>query len=319
MPESPSTNPDLGSRPVWTEIPVLIHGITPQMDPRGSKAEYDMLINSVNAALVERGKRPFSGRRIYVEWGWQSGQSTQKDRYLAELERKLMTGVHSALSQVSDFTLNPARFAYRPLRELFLFGVPDLFYYISTDGEKALRRHVFDYVARQIRELTRSPATHLSLTLFGHSAGSVIAHDLLFHLFSKRDPEKHEEPAMVQDLNPVRGLIRQGRLRIRRLFTFGSPLSILSLRSDSLIDKVRNDELLQPGNLGLRTSDGLSNPRWVNFWDQDDVISAPLSFLYANEDGVIEDHYVNMGSFFPTVHTAYWASMRMAEYIAETF
>ncbi len=305
--------------PVWMEIPVLIHGITPELNPRGSKTEYDLLIQNVNARLVRRGKRPFSSRRIYVEWGWQSGQSRQNDRYLAELERKTLAGVQRVLSGVNDFTLNPARLAYKPLRELFQLGLQDLFYYLSADGETALRRHVFEFVAKQIRELTRSPKAHLSLTLFGHSAGSVVAHDLLFHLFGMKDPKKKEESQIAEDLNPVRGLIKEGRLRIRRLYTFGSPLLILSLRSETMIDKLRNDVLLQPSNLGLLASDGLPNPRWVNFWDQDDVISAPLSFLYANEDQVVEDHYVNMGSFFPTAHTSYWASDAMADHIAETF
>lgn len=314
-----TTSRQPAAEPVWVEVPVLIHGITPQLNPRGSKLEYDLLIQTVNAALVVQRKRPFSTRRIYVEWGWESGQSTQKDRYLAELERKLLAEVQRELGAASDFTLNPVRLAYRPLRELFLLGVPDLFYYISADGEKALRRHVFEFIAKKIRELTRHKDTHLSLTLFGHSAGSVIAHDLLFHLFGKKDPEKDEEPAVAEDLNPVRGLIKDGRLRIRRLYTFGSPLSILSLRSDALIDKLRRDVLLDPRALGLRTSDGLSNPRWVNFWDQDDVISGPVAFLYANEEQVVEDHYVKVGSFFPTAHTGYWASEQMAKYIAQTF
>jgi hypothetical protein len=313
------TKPQPKAEVAWMEIPVLIHGITPELDPHGNTQEYDLLIRKINAALVRHGKRPFSSRRIYVEWGWQSGQSTQKDRYLAELEQKVLSGVQRELSGVNDFTLNPIRLAYKPLRELFILGVPDLFYYLSADGEKALRRHVFDFVAKKIRELTRNPKTRLSLTFFGHSAGSVVAHDLLFHLFGQKDPEKKEEPAIVQDLNPVRGLIKDGRLRIRRLYTFGSPLTILSLRSDTLVDKMRNDVLLQPRDLGLRAADDLSNPRWVNFWDQDDVISGPLAFLYANEDQVVEDRYVNVGSLFPTAHTSYWGSDDMADHIARTF
>ncbi|HEY2981099.1 MAG TPA: hypothetical protein VGJ22_07960 [Anaerolineales bacterium] len=310
-----TTDPETG----WTEVPVFVHGILPEADPASHAKEYNALLDAVNAALRRYGKRPFSSHRIYVEWGWDSRQSTQPDRYLAEVERKIAMHTNRAVKKTRDFTLNPLRLAYKPMRSLFFFGVADLFYYVSEDGETAVRTHVFDYVAGKIREMMRSPKTRLSLTFFGHSAGSLISHDLLFHLFGKKDAAKSEGPAMARDLNPVRGFIRHDRLRIRHLYTFGSPISTLALRSNSMIDKIRHSTLLQPRDIGLRASDRLPAPRWVNFWDQDDLFSGPVSFLYANRDGVIEDKYLNVGSFFPATHTTYWYSAEMADHIAKTF
>jgi len=77
--------------------------------------------------------------------------------------------------------------------------------------------------------------------------------------------------------------------------------------------------LLDTEDIGLRQADGLSNPRWVNFWDKDDLLAAPVSFLYDNSMGVIEDIPVNAGIILPSAHTDYWYSLEMANYIAKTF
>ena len=108
-------------------------------------------------------------------------------------------------------------------------------------------------------------------------------------------------------------------LRVRRFYTFGSPISLLSIRAHSLINKLRNHQLLDTEDIGLRQADGLSNPRWVNFWDKDDLLAAPVSFLYDNSVGVIEDMPVNAGIVLPSAHTDYWYSLEMANHIAKTF
>jgi len=307
------------SEPVWVEIPVLIHGITPQADPRGSTTEYNTLIEAVNTALIRQHKHPFSRYRIYVEWGWDSGQSKQPDLYLAEAERKIGAQMQAGLGAIREFSLNPLHLVYPQVRPLFLYGLPDLFYYLSEDGETALRNHIFEFVALEIRELMQSPDVHISLTLFGHSAGSIIAHDLLFHLFGKKDPKKSEGASLARKVDPVRELADQGRLRVRRLYTFGSPLLLVSMRSDSLVGKLVNGTPMQPGDLGLRASDGLSSPRWVNFWDQDDLISGPVAGLYAKQDQTVQDKHINVGWFFSGAHTSYWGSPAMTDYIAKTY
>ncbi len=305
----------------WVEVPVLIHGITPEPDPQGHAEAYRALMDGVNGALRRQGKQPLSSHRIDVEWGWESGQSREDDRYLAEVEQKINSTVGRALDAARDFTLNPLRLAYRPIRGLLLFGAGDLFYYVSADGERALRTHIFGFIAQKLREIMRSPRAGVSLTLFGHSAGSVIAHDLLYHLFGEKESAAHksEDASIVSSMDVLRGLRKEGRLRLRRLYTFGSPISSLALRANTLVEKIRAGSPLEPADIGLRDSDGFPNPRWVNFWDQDDIASAPVAFLYNNQGGVIEDKYVNMGSFFPASHNAYWSSGEMADYIARTF
>ncbi len=108
------------------------------------------------------------------------------------------------------------------------------------------------------------------------------------------------------------------RLRVRRLYTFGSPLAAWFIRANSLLEKIVNGQQLKVDDIGLQADPGLDNPRWVNFWSLTDVAAFPLNFLYDQTD-VVEDHYLNVGWIFPNTHGAYWSSSKIAKYIAKTF
>jgi len=204
----------------------------------------------------------------------------------------------------------------------------DAMYYVSQDGEQTVREHVFTSLCDQImKRLNENPSAKISLTVLGHSAGSLIAHDFLYQLFSNRK-QKESDVAEVHHLRSLVGEAeRQGdisqpyeRLRVRRLYTFGSPIAAWFIRANSLLAKVMDKEPLKVADLGLVPQEDLVNPRWVNFWSLTDVASFPLSFLYDDQD-VVKDEYVDPGLIFPSTHTAYWGSpkVKMAERIARTF
>jgi len=86
----------------------------------------------------------------------------------------------------------------------------------------------------------------------------------------------------------------------------------MSIRSEALIKKLMNNQKLNPKDLGVRDSDGLANPRWVNFWDRDDIAAFLVEFLYNNENKVIEDKYLDLGDVFPPCHSKYWTSAELA-------
>jgi len=343
----------------WIEIPVFIHGVTPdrdpekdlrdpithQLDPRRGvhDAEYASLFQLIQRALDDlpehlrvdkpNWKEPLepASQPIKIEWGWglespggNSGalQSEQMDRYLAEVERKVADRVIAIEKSIQDRTINPLRSVYQYVRrDVFPYAVPDLFYYVSRDGELTLRKRIFTYLCDEIERRAKAPA-RVSLTLIGHSAGSVIAHDLLFHLF--RQEKDKEVPAV----NRLRARVEAKELRVRRFYTFGSPITALMFRSNSLVEKVMTGSQLNPENLGLRSSDKLklSVPRWVNFWDIDDILSFPVEPFYrknASDEVVVEDHYIDddfdfARDWFPKVHNSYWRSPKVAQYIAET-
>jgi hypothetical protein len=306
----------------WLEVPIFIHGVSYEEKPPDHKLEYGSLLKAINTGLKERGK-PVLSKPLYVEWGREYPGSKGMDQYLAIVESRLNTLVKESMGP-GNYSSVPI--IYKTIRELIFFALDDLMYYVSSDGETALRKHVFRDVADRVMKLANQKSNRISLTFISHSAGTLIAHDLLYHLYGK----KYKRGELAE--NELKGIMKYARkigsaetsstlLRIRRLYTFGSPLSLLSVRSNALINKLRAKkiQLLDTEDIGLRAADGLANPRWVNFWDKDDLIAAPVAFLYKNTTGVIEDVPVNAGAWLPAAHTNYWFSLEMANYIANTF
>ena len=302
----------------WVEIPVFIHGITTARQPGSHEKQYGELRHIIDQALMKHGKRPFAEASIEVEWGWGLYEYREDEfnmhRYLATAQRLLGEQVSGASRGRRDITLSPTRKAHQIVREILIRGFSDIFYYVSNDGETSIREDIFNELCYKINERDKEHKA-VSLTIFAHSAGTIIAHDLLYHLFREKEGED------VEMMSIVRRLVKQGRVRIRRFYTMGSPLIPLAFRADSLLAKIMKGEKLHPETLGLRQKDGLSNPRWVNFWDQDDIISYPLAFLYETVDSepVVEDRYIDIGDIFPGVHEKYWNSRKLADYVAQTF
>jgi hypothetical protein len=314
-----SASPKAPANLEWIEIPIFIHGITPNKFPATSKREYAQLLDGVSNALKAEHKTGFSSEPIYIVWGVPTTPSQTKgnDQYLAQVEREIAADVRKSMGSAYEI---PWLFfgIYAKIRDFFFYGVSDLFYYVSADGESALREHIFRYVAQTINTLDRDKDLHFSITMFGHSAGSVIAHDLLYHLFAKKSQETRGTQ-MFSQMEKLRKMVKEGRLRLRRLYTFGSPISPLTLRADSLVNVFRADKLLDPAEIGLSDNGQLSDPRWVNFWSRYDVASYPVAFLYSNTSGLIHDQEIHSSLSPAAAHAGYWKSREMAQYIARNF
>src|SRR5688572_14656925 len=295
----------------WIELPIFIHGISPESDPGTGEEGYLQLLGRIQEALKQYPGKALSDEKIFVTWGVPTKQSRDQgtDQYLAEVERKIQAKVKDSMG--TAYT-NPFGLTGH-VRDLLFFGMADLIYYISADGERELRDHVFSYISKKIQQLDRGAGTdYFSLTFFAHSAGSVIAHDLLFHLFTARARKSEKDADYCEEIEALRDMVEEGRLRIRRLYTFGSPISLLVLRASSLVNKFRAGELFKPRAIGFKNDDLLAAPRWVNFWARHDLISYPVEFLYDNEDGLIEDHHINSHISPISAHTGYWCSDEMA-------
>jgi len=321
----------------WTEIAVFIHGITPGREP-GKKDDpgtlYGVLFENIQKELVKQNKKKLDAA-IKVIWNWHPDDDSPMfvDQSLAAAERLIGDRINereqkiSAVNRLHFFLWNTI---YKIGRDIMLYGLADAMYYVSHDGEKTVRDHVFKYLCDQIMDwLTQNnsgESRKISLTVLGHSAGSLIAHDFLYQLFSNRTPkptdvpELHQLRDMTVNIDKALGDRSHARLRVRRLYTFGSPLAPWFIRANSLLEKISKGEPLKIADLGLYAQDGLSNPRWVNFWALTDVAAFPLNFLYDDQEAV-EDQYVDAGLLFPGTHAAYWGltKAKVAEHIARTF
>ncbi len=301
----------------WLEVPVFIHGITSEREPASHTSSYFAFLRLVNEALAARGKKVVDAQPIMVEWGWEA--SMGKDKYLAEAERLVAREALTLAAGRRGLTLNPLRRFADGAREAFLYGFADMFYYVSRDGGRAVRDNVFAHLAGEIDNLKKSggrTSPKISLTFVGHSAGAVIAHDFLYRLFGWG-----AQPLFGLTLNKTRRLARRKRLRVRRFYTLGAPVAPFIFRSEGLIEKILKRERFNPAVVGLTPDEELANPRWVNFWDDDDLVAYPVAFLYEKVNGerVVVDRCVDLREKFPAVHSAYWWSREVADGVAETF
>lgn len=313
----------------WEEITVYVHGISSEENVEEHSHTYLGLHNAVNEELKKRGKPPL-GRPVTVEWGWE--KSTGKDKNLAKAEKKVAEATFAALKKGGDFPiLFPGRWVVKKTRPLFLYGIADMFYYVSEDGKKTVRKTVFEKVLSELVKSSKAidPSQDgISVTCIGHSAGTVILHDLLYNIFTRNYTKKKLPPTYgyIKEtlLSNIRELAKNDKIRLRKFYTFGSPITPLTCRSNHLIEEVvRNPRqkggFLKPEDIGIFESPDLTNPRWVNFWDPDDAISYPLEFLYDNAKGFIEDKCIDVSDNPVEAHGKYWTNGKIIKYIAETY
>ena len=205
---------------------------------------------------------------------------------------------------------------------------------MSADGKNAVRYAVAEQLVTCLEPIRGSPRPPVSLTLVGHSAGSVVAFDFLYFLFSDRTLEEFIDPAKVTKaerfdatmnaLVELKQMAIAGQLRVRRLFTFGSPITPLAYRSDKVLQILAGPDganRLDPADYGLLANlatfgDALANPRWINLWDKDDVIAWPVEPLMQGAGDVVVDRYIDVSDTPTEAHTAYWTSEEIHNAIA---
>lgn len=320
------------------ELIVYIHGVSPR-GRKGHDPDYRALHEGI------RKVRPdFPASYCGVEWGWHDGaQSPKSHQLLSDAEEHLGTRALAAVDRSSDLTLNPiniaARFAVGKLRPLLMFNFSDMFYYTSADGKAAVR-----YVlAEKVLSCLGPPAERgpLSITLFGHSAGSVVAFDFLFFLFGPERPvEAFIDPKKVKaspsdakrasvsvgdtlgDLKRLREAAQADRIRVRRLFTLGSPITPLAFRSDAILEILAKsaDARLDSADYGLTRNPAgfqgpLKGPRLINMWDKDDPIGWPVEPLMTGAGTVVKDQYTDVSDSPTKAHDAYWSSAKVHKQI----
>ena len=294
------------------EIVIYIHGVSQSTQERAHDREYNQLHEG-----IRKWANNWPSRYCGVEWGgnpFPQASNPRSHKLLATAQRHLGSRVMPIIDNASDWTLNPARLTVGTIRKLAFYGFSDMFYYVSRDGKNAVR----SAVARKIADFIRSEVTDddlLSISILGHSAGSVVAFDFLFYLFSnKKSAAKFctGNPTVREAMQELENRVASGTLRLRRFVTFGSPLSFTIFRSDAILKMLASDKQLNPSDYGLTSSFGdghpqLSNPRWINFWDKDDPISFPIEPLVDQSNSELAlDIYSDVSDLLTQAHNAYW-------------
>lgn len=303
------------------EILVYIHGV--MINEKGSS--HDEVYQTLHSGIRKHNLN-WPAEYVGIEWGW-GCERDQKctHQHLTKAQELLGERLMPALMEPKDFTLNPARLLINGLRKTEFYGFGDIFYYVSKDGKEALRGELAIRILENLQSRTRGDldTQQISLTLVGHSAGSILAFDLLFFLFF---PDEHtfitEGIEGCEEARKLRNLAKNGHLRVRRLITFGSPISMTVFRNNEVLRIFAQGELLKPEHYGLtgnlQNAARLEGPRWINLWDRDDPIAWPVEPLMdaATYPDAVEDIYVDVSDSVSAAHNAYWESTRLHKHIA---
>lgn len=193
------------------------------------------------------------------------------------------------------------------LREFFVFYLGDAVAYIESPGVNKYRQihgkvlNALNQCASNAAAQGATAASPALLIIVGHSLGSVIASDLVYDLTNL---------ARAQRL----GISWPAELRLANFFTFGSPLSVYSLRFGP---PRAFDTPIQLGD-----PDGL----WINMYDPQDIIGYPVKPLNPQHNAaVFADVVLNAGNAWkfwqwwkqatPLSHNLYWEDKTVAEII----
>jgi len=192
------------------EILIFVHGVSSDQLGRRHDPEYDALYNGVASAATQSS--PWRTAEVCrIEWGWNYDATAEphSEHALTLAQTTLGERLLSVVNDAYDPTINPGRFVVNAFRPLMLYGFSDMYYYVSSDGKAAIRGALAEQIVHFVEAGRGDPREPLSLTIIGHSAGSVIAFDFCYYLFAEEDRR------FVKD--PVRGLYNEEIKQLRAL------------------------------------------------------------------------------------------------------
>lgn len=235
---------------------------------------------------------------VYVEWGNVTYEA-KKDIYQAAFPELSL----NAPGPLDIFNLA------RPLRFFVTFFLGDVTAYTDEDD---------DNIRSSFWEQIQPAVCDQPFTLIAHSLGSVIAFDFLFNIFEKDGNDFFPAAAAQEKVDAYHNSAGVVRSNFRNFCTFGSPIGLFMMRKSTLWKKPpRFQGLINPVRDG--GSDQIQ-PRWLNFYDKQDVLAYPLTALFAkngnNSTRALVDIQVQTGDFFLDSHIGYWHNDTVAEKIA---
>ena len=305
--------------PTKVNVLVFVHGMTPDVapsDPRSPGGTYDKFWKALQTHKPEL-KDLFPNGPIFVEWGHQLSPTenpVREDHKITEVERfineqvsyqnlKKHPGPNNALT--SDWGIPVIRQIATSVRDgVVSFGLTDVVYYCSEDGETYVRAHVYNQVLVKMQPYVAEP--NVRIHLFGHSLGVTVIHDFLFGLFNKSHPpdfvEKYQGGDWAsQEFQKWRNKAQNGELTLGGLACAASQLPLMVMRKQAMVDKLFKHQGLDPVDLGV-VSSGI---QWKFFYDIDDLLGFASRNLYSPNHAIM-DIQVDSGDSPLNAHVGYW-------------
>lgn len=288
---------------------VYIHGVVPP-GTRDHTDDYAALHKGLTAELVRRGQPalPDFDDSVTVEWGYAHPKAGDT-AVLAKAQQVIAERV-DAVTPTDRTSFGSLLFApaIEPVRDLLQHAWADLVYYVSEKGKARVR----DVVWGRLLDAA-DPDAPLDLTVIGHSAGSLIAVDFLFWLFSG---ERDEAAFRAMGIDPAKVAAAREHWRVRRLVTLGSPIAPLAIRSVAVTDLLAAGKRMDLRDLGFgRPAHAGADPVWLNVWDRHDVLAYPVAPFYGH--GRVVDLYPDHSDSLLGAHMAYWRARSVHRVLAD--
>ncbi|WP_299488600.1 hypothetical protein [Acaryochloris sp. IP29b_bin.137] len=302
-----------------TNVLIMIHGIIPSSEPLDHAAEYNNFFQSL-VALEPQLSGLFAGPPITVEWGHELPNSnnledhrrlTRAQNFINEKTKysSLQRDNHPNNSVINDrgnLVNRGLRLAIAGLREnLFITGMGDVIFYASADGEKAIRREVYNTILDKLQAYEND--IDVRLHLVGHSLGVTLCHDFLYGLFASRHQsgflrEHQGSPDAEAKYELWHEKATNGELTLGSMTSTASQIAILAMRKQGMVDMLASHDKLKASDIGIT---GANPVKWQLFYDIDDVLAYGTRGLYDNPDAIREIQVDNNDNIL-TVHTSYW-------------
>jgi hypothetical protein len=195
-------------------------------------------------------------------------------------------------------------------------GLGDVLYYCSAEGEAQVRKNVYKQVFNGLE--TYRDRADIRLHLIGQSLGVTLTHDFLFGLFN---PDPNYQPGFLEQGDAEdktrfefwRSKAHDRELKLGSLTSTASQLPLFSMRSQNLVDRLANQQLIDATNIGVLDADRI---QWQLFYDVDDLLGFGTRRLY-NCGRAIKEYQVDTGDNPADAHTAYWNNDFVAAKTAE--
>jgi len=229
---------------------------------------------------------------VFEEVDWSAALQSDEDRLWGRME-------------------SAGRMRYSRLRQFMVNFVADAIAYQPAPSDRSAYDAIHAQVAATLARLAERTGPRAPLCIIAHSLGTVIASNYMYDLCKKRNSFLSTGVRSRINGTPL----EQGET-LSLFYTMGSPIALWSLRYPSFGEPIRfPTRTLAAHHPGLQ-------PRWVNFYDPDDVIGYPLKPLNAKYRSVVtEDRPVNVGSWLtkwnPLSHKGYWGDSKIAAAISE--
>ncbi len=313
---------------------VMIHGMVPDRRPASPFEAYETFYEEL--ATVRWNLPELIGdNKIYVEWGHElenmppdqlrddqkltRSQYFINDRVSYDAVRTDQSPNNVLLSGLfgQDYGIPGVRNLITLIRENIIhFGIGDVVYYCSPEGERQVRSVVYEQVLTQLDKFADEPFVRLHIV--AQSVGVTLSHDFLYGLFAK-----HHDPDFVEDkqgsqksvelFKKWRDKALSNKLQLGTLISTASQMPVFMMRKQHLVDKFFNQELLDPADIGIVDQ---KTVRWLIFYDIDDILGFSTRRLY-HPTGAIKEIQVDSGDLPHRAHLDYWKNQTVIRETAD--